>query len=116
MSDPITPLDPQETQQQEEQAKKEGYLHRTLVGLDQFANVITGGKPDETISSRAARASLKGNKFGKLVSKFLNVFQKDHGAKAIAGDDARAEQIEQAEEGSGGIAVVDQQAKKEPPQ
>lgn len=31
------------------------YLLNVLVSLDQFGNTITGGDPDETLSSRAAK-------------------------------------------------------------
>ena len=103
MSDPITPLTPQQTEQAEARAAKEGYLHRALVGLDQFANVLTGGKPDETISSRSARAAEQGKTWGKAVSRFLNFFQSDHGPKAQAGDAERAETVENLEDESGDL-------------
>lgn len=103
MTNPITPLDPTQTQHEEEQAAKEGYVHRALVGLDQFVNVLTGGEPDETISSRAARASVKGKIWGKAMSGFLNLFQKDHGAKAQAGDTERAKHVSDIEQQSGDI-------------
>jgi hypothetical protein len=104
LADPIKPLTPQQTTAQENKAAAEGYLHRDLVGLDQFVNVLADGKPDETISSRAARADLKGKWWGRTMSRFLNLFQPDHGAKAEAGDAERAETIEKAENSSGGIA------------
>jgi hypothetical protein len=103
MSDPVTPLTPEQVAYQEGRASKEGYLHKDLVGLDQFANVVTGGNPDETISSRAARADESGKTWGKLMSRFLNFFQKDHGPKAQAGDVERAKTVEQLEEKSGGL-------------
>ena len=46
MENPITPLTPKQTAKEESQAAKERYLHRTLVGLDQFVNVLAGGHPD----------------------------------------------------------------------
>lgn len=104
MSDPITPLSPSETATQESQAAHEAYLHRVLVGFDQFMNVIADGDPDETISSRAARAAEKGKKWGIELSRFLNLFQKDHGAKAQAGDTERAENVENLETSSGAIS------------
>lgn len=103
MTDPITPLTPSQTRTQEEQAAHEAYLHRVLVGLDQFFNVISDGDPDETISSRAARAAEKGKPWGIAMSKFLNLFQKDHGAKAQAGDAERAQAVETLETDSGAI-------------
>jgi len=98
MSDPLTPLTPEQVAAQEQRALHEGYLHRTLVGLDQFMNVITGGDPDETISSRAARAAEKGKTWGVELSRFLNTFQSDHGVKAQAGDTARADKVQDLEQ------------------
>ena len=97
MSDPITPLTPEQLAAQEAQAAKEGYVHRDLVALDQLANVLSGGFPDETISSRSARADLKGRWWGRAMSWFLDRFQKNHGAKAMAGDLERAETVEKLE-------------------
>jgi hypothetical protein len=103
MSDGIVPLNPAQVAAQEAQAEKEAYLKRALIGLDMFMNVLTDGDPDETISSRSARAAEKGRKWGIFMSKFLDEFQKDHGAKAQAGDIARATVVITAEETSGGI-------------
>ena len=88
---------------QEAQTAKEGYLHRTLVGLDQFANVLTGGKPDETISSRSARAAANGSKFGKFMCWWLDKIQPEHGLKAEAGDLERAEADAKTEEKALGL-------------
>jgi len=74
-----------------------GYLHNVLVALNQAANVITGGKPDETISSRSQRAADKGNWFGKGMTKFLHLFQRNHGVLAEQGDLKRAEDVEETE-------------------
>jgi hypothetical protein len=104
MSDGITPLTPDQVAEQEAQAAKEAYLKRALIGLDMFINVLTDGDPDETISSRSARAAEKGKPWGILMSKFLDVFQHDHGAKAQAGDVARAQAVITAEDTSGGFA------------
>lgn len=104
MTDGITPLDPTQVASQETQASEEGYVKRVLIGaLDMPVNVITGGLPDETISSRWARGAERGNKFCILGSKFLDLFQKDHGAKAQAGDVERAEIVVKTEETSGGF-------------
>lgn len=94
---PITPLTPEQEAALKEQVAKEGYVERVLVGIDACANVVTGGLPDETISSRAARDAREGKKFGTLVSKVLNVCQRNHGAQAQAGDLERAEAAEHAE-------------------
>ena len=104
MSDPITPLTPQQAAQQEAQAAREGWLHRSLVAVDIMANVIVlRGQPDETISSHAARAAIEGKRWGRFLSGLLNLVQSDHGAKAISGDLERAENVVQIEEHSGVI-------------
>lgn len=102
MTDPITPLTPEQVKKQEAQAAAESYLHRDVVAIDQTANVILlKGQPDETISSHAARAATEGKWWGNTLSKFLNLFQKDHGAKAQAGDLERAENVEKIEKQDG---------------
>ena len=103
MSNPLVPLTPTQTLTAEEQASQEEYVHRVLVGVDQFFNVLTDGDPDETISARSARASEKGKKWGIVMSKFLDVFQKNHGVKAQAGDLERAQAVVVAENLSGGV-------------
>ena len=50
--------------QQESQAADEGYLHRVLVALDIFLNVVFKGREDETISARSYRAALEGKIWG----------------------------------------------------
>lgn len=97
----ITPLTPEQTAIAGSQATKEGYVLRVLIGFDMFVNVIFNGHPDETISSRSARAALQGKLWGKLMSKFLNLFQKNHGAIATAGDVQRANIVEYLVEKSG---------------
>ena len=108
MSDPIVPLTPQQTAEQEAQTAKEGILHRDLVAIDIAANVVVlKGQEDETISSHAARADEKGKRWGRWMSGFLNLFQADHGAKAQAGDVERAKTVAALEDQSGGIAKGD---------
>jgi hypothetical protein len=102
MTDPITPLTPAEVALQEQQAAHEDFVRRVAVATDVLINVFTGGDPDETISSRAARASQKGSRWGIEMSKFLDLFQKDHGAKAQAGDLQRAEAVAALEKNPGG--------------
>jgi hypothetical protein len=74
------------------------YLHNVLVGADQEANIITGGPPDETVSTRAQRAADSGNPIGRGLTKFLHLFQKDHGRRAQQGDINRAEKVVELEE------------------
>lgn len=102
----ITPLTPQQLTKQENQTAHEQYIHRALIGLDQFMNVLTDGDPDETISARAARAAEKGKPWGIAMSKFLDLFQKNHGPKAQAGDVERAQAVQKLEDSSGGFQAT----------
>lgn len=97
----VSPLTAAQTSEQEKQASKEGYVRRVLIGFDQFVNVVCGGHPDETISARSGRAAAEGKLWGKAMSRFLDVFQPDHGAKAEAGDLARAERVAYLEQNQG---------------
>jgi hypothetical protein len=99
MANPVTPVTQASAQQLETEALTHGYPMRCLLALDVFANVVLfNGRLDETISSHAARASLEGKWWGIVLSKFLNLFSKDHGAGAIIGDEVRAEVIASTEE------------------
>lgn len=92
------PLTPDETKQLEARAAREGWLHRDLVSLDQFANVVFFRRlPDETMSSHFQRIADRGNEFGKMMCAWLDVIQARHGQKAEAGDAARAETVETTE-------------------
>jgi len=101
---PDTPLTPEQIAQAEEKASHEAYLHRVLVALDQFGNVLADGNPDETISARSQRLADNGNRFGKFMCWWLDKIQADHGQKAQAGDIARAETVEGIEKESLGNA------------
>jgi hypothetical protein len=91
MSD--APLTPTQIGHEQAQASREGYLHRTLVGVDQFANVLLGGDPDETISSRSQRAANRGDMLGKFMTWWLGKIQPSHGYDAESGDLQRADTI-----------------------
>ena len=75
----------------EAQAAAEGYLHRSLVALDIFMNVVfMFGQQDETMSTHAWRASLDGKLWGRLMNFWLSGFQSNHGVQAASGDLERA--------------------------
>ncbi|TAL13929.1 hypothetical protein EPN95_04550 [Patescibacteria group bacterium] len=63
------------------------YIMNVLVSLDQMGNAMTGGDPDETISSRAGKAHKKGKTWGKVMCKFLAWFDKGHCKKSIEEDE-----------------------------
>lgn len=102
-SDGIVPLTQAQFVEQEKAVAKEGALVRDLVAVDECANTLMGGLPDETISSRLARDAEKHEVIGEIGSKILDEFEADHGAKAQAGDVERAEAVIAAEKASGGI-------------
>ena len=64
-----------------------GYAYRVLVSLNQLANTISGGAPDETISSRAGRAKLKGKRAGRAICWVLERFDRCHCTTAIEYDE-----------------------------
>lgn len=99
----ITPLTPAQFALIRAKAMQQSYPHRVLVGFDMLVNVIFMGHPCETISSRSARAATEGKQWGIVMSKFLDLFQKDHGARAQAADEARAMQVDYLERNSGNL-------------
>lgn len=63
------------------------YLFNLLISADQFFNTVFGGNPDETISSRAAKAKLQGERWGCVLCKLLDKFDKNHCDKSIELDE-----------------------------
>lgn len=67
------------------------YLWNFLILLDEFGNTLTGGDPGETISSRAGKAMKAGKRWGCVLCRFLDLFQKDHCQLSVdKSDGARA--------------------------
>lgn len=69
------------------------YIWNILIALDQLGNVLTGGFPDETMSSRMGKILAKHEKCPvcNFLCKLLNYIQKDHCHKAI--ETTREEQM-----------------------
>lgn len=85
----------------EQRAKAEGYLHRCAVALDMTANVLIGGRPDQTLSSRCAIAAAGGNRAAKVGLWLLQhsfIFGRHHGRGAELADLGRSEIVETVEE------------------
>ena len=101
MSLPINPLTPGEELGAKETADHHRYWVRLIIGVDLFVNVIFNGRPGETISSRSARAALEGKRWGIILCKFLNLFERNHSALATEGDLERARLIEGTEKATG---------------
>jgi hypothetical protein len=67
------------------------WFWNVLISIDQFANTVAGGDPDETISSRAAKAQAEGKRWGCMLCMLLNQVQRDHCQRALEPDEgARA--------------------------
>jgi len=106
MSSPITPLTPAQLALQEAKAAKESYPIRLLIEIDKCGNVaFLDGASDETISAHLSRMAVEDTGFKRDVGAFgssvLDIFQKDHGAKAQAGDLERAQAAVTLEESDG---------------
>jgi len=59
---------------------------RLAVSFDQLANTAFGGNEDETISSRAGKARLKGKPWACVLCRLLDWFESDHCASSIEPD------------------------------
>lgn len=55
---------------------------RLAKGFDRVANAATGGQDTETISSRAHRAVIERRRWGCILCKLLDYFEKDHCKKS----------------------------------
>lgn len=65
------------------------YFHNLLVSIDQTVNTLFGGDPDETISSRSAKAQLEGKRWGCIMCKFLDFLDPGHCANNIEYDEGK---------------------------
>lgn len=63
------------------------YLLNLLILIDETGNTLTGGDPGETISSRAGKAMVAGKRWGCVLCRFLDLFQKDHCLLSVNQDD-----------------------------
>ena len=67
--------------------------YNTLITYDQVANTATGGDPSETISSRTGK--LKDSRlWASMLSKFLDIFQKNHTTLSIEKDRGKDKIVE----------------------
>lgn len=65
------------------------YLKNLCVSVDQFFNALSGGDPDETISSRAAKAMMEGKKWGCVLCPALDYIDPGHCSKNIEYDEGK---------------------------
>ena len=62
------------------------WLWQNFIALDQLLNTLTFGMADETLSSRAFRADVKGRIFGRIFRPLIDAlffFDKDHCMKSF---------------------------------
>ena len=63
------------------------YGKRIAVAIDQLFNALSNGSEDETISSRAYKAALKGKRWGCVLCRFLDWLHKDHCRNSVEWDE-----------------------------
>jgi len=63
------------------------YLRNILVSFDQLGNALTGGDPDETLSSRIAKKSRAGSRPAYALCRMLHWFDKNHCVDSIEEDE-----------------------------
>ena len=64
------------------------YGWNILIWLDQGLSVITGGAPDETVSSRVGKAAVAGSRIGLALEVCLDsIFGKGHCRSSIEADE-----------------------------
>ena len=69
------------------------YIWNILIAIDQLANTILGGDPDETISSRAGKLQHK-RRWACILCKFLNWIDTDHCKESIEEDEGSDRVVE----------------------
>lgn len=74
------------------------YIWNLLIAIDQLANTVFGGDPDETISSRIGKWARDGKTetgikhyVYRLLNGLVNFFEKDHFKKSIEDDEGDRE-------------------------
>lgn len=70
------------------------YFRNVSVGIDQLLNAILFGDPDETISSRAYKGKLRGNKFWTLMCKVLDKLDTNHSEKSVEWDEGTGQRTD----------------------
>lgn len=68
---------------------KATYLSKCLLAVDQLANAIAGGHPDETLSARAYRAHMAGRSGWRRLINAIFFWQVDHCLSAFRNELAR---------------------------
>ena len=64
------------------------YIHNILISIDQFVNVLFGGDPDETISSRVYKLRYR-NIIPAIINWFLELIDPGHGKRSVEMDEGK---------------------------
>lgn len=65
------------------------YFLNVLVAVDQLGNAVLAGDPDETVSSRAAKAAERGRRWGCVLCRVLHWFDRNHCARVVERDEGK---------------------------
>lgn len=66
------------------------YIWNILIAIDQFANTILGGDPDETISSRMGKLIAERKcRLCKMICRVLDWFEIHHCQKSVETDEGK---------------------------
>ena len=66
------------------------YILNILIAIDQLANALINGDPDETISSRAAKSARKGKMWACVLCKFLDKLDPNHCERVVELDEGKS--------------------------
>lgn len=65
------------------------YAWNVLIAVDQLGNALLAGDPDETISSRAAKAAAAGRRWGCVLCRLLDTLDRGHCARSVESDEGK---------------------------
>lgn len=65
------------------------YFLNIAIWLDQGVNTLTGGDPDETVTSRAAKAARRGHRWGCVLCRLLDKIHRGHCERGVELDEGR---------------------------
>lgn len=63
--------------------KAKWYVLSLLIAIDQLANALFAGYPDETVSYRSAKARSNGKRWGCILCKLLDAVDPNHCEKTL---------------------------------
>jgi hypothetical protein len=64
-------------------------MRRIFLAADELVNTILDGEPGDSISHRAAVAATENKRWGCILCRIIEIFEKNHCTKSIAAHDAQ---------------------------